>query len=196
MMLKGNTIGRYEKHCLLLNYILHSRHVQYIILWQYMSVFSNISSVSCDFTKISFVLLASHCLPAEWQCLLGIFLMHILSWQSQCIQVNVLRLDDLGRRLGFPSGATSFLSLTVSTSAHPASCPAHSQSSYLRARGGGLSSTRGLGPTMTARGLGPTMTARDQSIGISIGMLPQTLIISRLDQLSRLGARIQFFHYS
>jgi hypothetical protein len=46
---------------------------------------------------------------------------------------------------------------------------------------GGVSSTRGLGPTMTARG---------QSIGISIGMLPQTLIVSRLDQLSQLGARI------
>ena len=46
------------------------------------------------------------------------------------------------------------------------------------------------------RGLGPTMTARGQSIGISIGKLPQTLIMSRLDQLSRLGARIQFFHYS
>jgi hypothetical protein len=55
---------------------------------------------------------------------------------------------------------------------------------------GGLSSTRGLGPTMTARGLGPTITARCQSIGLSIGMLPQTLIMSRLDQLSRLGARI------
>jgi hypothetical protein len=64
---------------------------------------------------------------------------------------------------------------------------------------GGLSSTRGLGPTMTARGLGPTMTARGlgsnmtaqcQSIGISIGMLPQTLIMSRLDQLSRLGVQI------
>jgi hypothetical protein len=46
---------------------------------------------------------------------------------------------------------------------------------------GGVSSTWGLGPTMTTRG---------QSIGISIGMLPQTLIVSRLDQLSRLGARI------
>jgi hypothetical protein len=46
---------------------------------------------------------------------------------------------------------------------------------------GGVRSTRGLGPTMTARG---------QSIGISIGILPQTLIMSRLDQLSRLGARI------
>jgi len=34
------------------------------------------------------------------------------------------------------------------------------------------------------------MTARDQSISISIGMLPQTLIKPRLDQLSRLGARI------
>jgi hypothetical protein len=34
---------------------------------------------------------------------------------------------------------------------------------------GGLSSTRGLGSTMTARGLGWTMTARGQSIGISNG---------------------------
>jgi hypothetical protein len=50
---------------------------------------------------------------------------------------------------------------------------------------GGVSSTRDLGPTMTARG---------QSIGISIGMLPQTLIVSRLDQLSRLGARIYVIH--
>ena len=59
------------------------------------------------------------------------------------------------------------------------------------ARGLGPTMTvRGLGPTMTARGLGPTMTARGQSIGISIGMLPQTLIMSRLDELSRLGARI------
>jgi hypothetical protein len=40
------------------------------------------------------------------------------------------------------------------------------------------------------QGLGPTMTARGQSIGISIGMLPQTLIMSRLDQLSRLVVRI------
>jgi len=48
-------------------------------------------------------------------------------------------------------------------------------------RRGGVSSTRGLGPTMTARG---------QSIGISIAVLPQTLVISRLDQLSPLGARI------
>jgi hypothetical protein len=46
---------------------------------------------------------------------------------------------------------------------------------------GGVSSTRDLGPTMTARG---------QSIAVSIGMLPQTLIVSRLDQLSLLGARI------
>ena len=46
---------------------------------------------------------------------------------------------------------------------------------------GGVRSTRGLGPTVTARG---------QSIGISIGMLPQTLIMSRMDRLSRLGARI------
>jgi len=50
---------------------------------------------------------------------------------------------------------------------------------------GGVRSTRGLGPTMTARG---------QSIVISIGILPQTLIMSRLDQLSRLGARISFLH--
>jgi hypothetical protein len=37
------------------------------------------------------------------------------------------------------------------------------------------------------------MTARNHSIGISMGMLPQTLIMSRLDQLSRLGAQIWFF---
>ena len=30
----------------------------------------------------------------------------------------------------------------------------------------------------STRGLGPTMTARGQSTGISIGMLPQTLIMS------------------
>jgi hypothetical protein len=30
----------------------------------------------------------------------------------------------------------------------------------------------------STRGLGPTMTARGQSVGISIGMLPQTLIMS------------------
>ena len=46
------------------------------------------------------------------------------------------------------------------------------------------------GSVRSTRGLGPTVTARAQSIGISIGMLPQTLIMSRLDQLSRLGARI------
>jgi hypothetical protein len=70
---------------------------------------------------------------------------------------------------------------------------------------GGVSSTRDLGPTMTTQGLGPTMTmqglgptttARGQSIGISIGVLPQAVIVSRLDQLLRLGARIYFFHYS
>jgi hypothetical protein len=38
--------------------------------------------------------------------------------------------------------------------------------------------------------LGPTMTARGQIIGISIRMLPQTLIMSGLDQLSRFDARI------
>ena len=36
----------------------------------------------------------------------------------------------------------------------------------------------GRGSVRSTRGLGPTMTARDQSIGISIGMLPQTLIMS------------------
>jgi hypothetical protein len=51
----------------------------------------------------------------------------------------------------------------------------------IRITRGGVSITRGLGPTMTARG---------QSIGISIGMLPPTLIMSRLDPLLRLGARI------
>jgi len=35
-----------------------------------------------------------------------------------------------------------------------------------------------------------------QSIGISIAMLPQTLIMSRLHQLLRLGMQILFFHYS
>jgi hypothetical protein len=43
------------------------------------------------------------------------------------------------------------------------------------------------------RGLGLTMTALDQSIGVSIGMLLQTLIMTRLDQLSCLGARIYFY---
>ena len=44
---------------------------------------------------------------------------------------------------------------------------------------GGVRSTQDLGLTMTARG---------QSIGIS-----QTLIMSRLDHISPLGARINFF---
>ena len=34
------------------------------------------------------------------------------------------------------------------------------------------------GSVRSTRGLGPTMTARGQGIGISIGMLPQTLIMS------------------
>ena len=34
------------------------------------------------------------------------------------------------------------------------------------------------GSIRSTRGLGPTMTARGQSIGTSIGMLPQTLIMS------------------
>jgi len=46
------------------------------------------------------------------------------------------------------------------------------------------------GSVRSTRGLGSTMTARGQSIGIAIGMLPQTLIMSRQDQLSRLSARI------
>jgi hypothetical protein len=48
------------------------------------------------------------------------------------------------------------------------------------------------GSVRSTRGLGPTMTAWGQSIGILIGMLPQTLItsMSKLDQLLRLGARI------
>jgi hypothetical protein len=46
------------------------------------------------------------------------------------------------------------------------------------------------GGVRSTRGLGPTMTARDQTIGIPIGMLPQTLIMSRIDQLSQLDARI------
>ena len=37
---------------------------------------------------------------------------------------------------------------------------------------------------------GGVRSTRGQSIGISIAMLPQTLIMSRLDQLSRFGARI------
>jgi hypothetical protein len=36
----------------------------------------------------------------------------------------------------------------------------------------------GRGSVRSTRGLGPTMTARGQSIEISIGMLPQTLIVS------------------
>ena len=34
------------------------------------------------------------------------------------------------------------------------------------------------GSVRSTRGLGPTMTARGQSIGISIGLLPQTVIMS------------------
>ena len=37
---------------------------------------------------------------------------------------------------------------------------------------------RSRGSVKSARGLGPTMTVWGQSIGISIGMLPQTLIMS------------------
>ena len=37
---------------------------------------------------------------------------------------------------------------------------------------------RSRGSVRSTRGLGPNMTAWGQSIGISIGMLPQTLIMS------------------
>ena len=50
--------------------------------------------------------------------------------------------------------------------------------------------TKARNGVRSTRGLGPTMTARGHSIGISIGMLQQTLIMSTLDQLSRVGARI------
>jgi hypothetical protein len=55
---------------------------------------------------------------------------------------------------------------------------------------GGVRSTRGQGLTMTTQGLGLTMTTQGDSIGMLIGTLPQTLIVSRLDQLLRHGARI------
>jgi hypothetical protein len=42
----------------------------------------------------------------------------------------------------------------------------------------------------STRGLGPTMTTRGQSIGISIGLPPQTLVMSRLDQLLQLDAQV------
>jgi hypothetical protein len=45
----------------------------------------------------------------------------------------------------------------------------------------------------STRGLGPTMTARGNSIDISSGMLPHTLIMYRLDELSRLDAWNKFF---
>jgi hypothetical protein len=53
-----------------------------------------------------------------------------------------------------------------------------------------IGNNKSRGSIRSTRGLGPTMTARGQSISISIGMLPQTLIVSRLDQLSQLDARI------
>ena len=39
------------------------------------------------------------------------------------------------------------------------------------------------GSVRNTRGLGPTMTVQGHSIGISTGMLLQTLIMSRLDQI-------------
>ena len=42
----------------------------------------------------------------------------------------------------------------------------------------GMSIQTSRGSVRSTRGLGPTMTARGQSIVISIGMLPQTLIMS------------------
>jgi hypothetical protein len=56
--------------------------------------------------------------------------------------------------------------------------------------------TRNRGGVMITWGLGLTMNAWGHNIGISIGMLPQTLFMSRLDQLSQLGARIWFIQYS
>jgi hypothetical protein len=41
--------------------------------------------------------------------------------------------------------------------------------------------------------LGPTMSARGQRIGTLIGILPQTLIMSRPDQLFDLMHRFSFF---
>jgi hypothetical protein len=49
---------------------------------------------------------------------------------------------------------------------------------------GGVGSMRSLGPTVTAQG---------QSIGISIGMLPQTLVMSRLDNFRDLVHEFSFF---
>jgi hypothetical protein len=60
----------------------------------------------------------------------------------------------------------------------------HKKLTVYKAPRGGFSSTQDLGPTMPAR---------SQSIGISIGMLPQTLIVSRLDQLSQLDATTPVF---
>jgi hypothetical protein len=82
----------------------------------------------------------------------------------------------------------------------PALCNCKCRNVYVRRKSRMSMQTRhtnarpsGRGGVRSTRGLGPTMTARGQSIGISIYMLPQTLIMSRLDQLSRLGARIYFF---
>jgi hypothetical protein len=45
----------------------------------------------------------------------------------------------------------------------------------------------------STRGVGPTMTARGQSIGISIGMLPQTLIMYRLINFRDLAHEFSYF---
>ena len=49
--------------------------------------------------------------------------------------------------------------------------------------------TASRGSVRSTRGLGPTMTARGQSIGISIGMLPQT------DYVDYGTKDIQVLHY-
>jgi hypothetical protein len=67
------------------------------------------------------------------------------------------------------------------TTLHVLGVPCPSSEVLILPGRGGIRGTWGLGPTMTTPG---------QSIGISIGMLPQTLIMSRLDQLSQLGAQI------
>jgi hypothetical protein len=77
----------------------------------------------------------------------------------------------------FPRASVSH---NLSTTLHAVLCSGLVRCATVR---GGVRNTRGLGPTMTALG---------QSIGISIGMLPQTLIMSKLDQLSRLGLRVSF----
>jgi hypothetical protein len=57
-------------------------------------------------------------------------------------------------------------------------CTHYFQSSVVRAHRDHRLRDIARGSIRSTRGLGPTMTARGQSIDISIGMLPQTLIMS------------------